>query len=261
MAYKRKRYISRNAISVEEYHSLRYGAPGEKRRGKKKATPEQVYRQNHWTKVRTCREKIRAHFDTGDYFVTLTYEKEKRPGDMDAAKKDFAAFVRKIRKQYEAAGYELKWIRNIEVGSRNGWHIHVIINRIPGGDSDLLIQKAWAKGSVNFKQMREDGEFRDLAWYVTKSEREDGRIREASYSTSRNLPVKDPEEKLIMRWETFREIREPKGWYLDKASYEEGVNPITGQPYRRYTLIRCKRLAADPERNRIRKKGKRRKRA
>ena len=251
MAYIRRRYITRNAVDVEEYHSLKYGAPGVERGKKRKATPEQVYKRNHYNKIRTCREKIRTHFDVGDLFVTLTYTKDKRPEDMKQAKKDFAGFIRKLRKKYESLGWELKWIRNIEVGSRGGWHIHVIINRIPGGDTDLMVQRAWENGSVNFKQMHQEGEFRELAWYITKTEREDNRLREASYSTSRNLPVRDPEEKLIMRWDTFREVKAPEGWYLDKSSVEEGINPVTDQPFRRYTLIRIERQAADPERNRL----------
>ena len=42
MAYKQKRYVFKNAIEIEEYHTARYGAPGMKRLGKRKPTPEQI---------------------------------------------------------------------------------------------------------------------------------------------------------------------------------------------------------------------------
>ena len=42
MAYKKKTYKLRAGIEVEEYHSAKYGAPGQERRPKKKLTPEQM---------------------------------------------------------------------------------------------------------------------------------------------------------------------------------------------------------------------------
>ena len=42
MAYKRKTYRYKNAVEIEEYHTGRYGAPGQERKGKSKPTPEQM---------------------------------------------------------------------------------------------------------------------------------------------------------------------------------------------------------------------------
>lgn len=38
-----------------------------------------------------------------------------------------------------------------------------------------------------------------------------------------------------------KEIRPPKGWYIDKESVRQGENKLTGQPYRTYILFRIQR--------------------
>ena len=239
MSYTGKRYRFKNAIEVEEYHTARYGAPGQKRQKKRKAIPEEIDKINQYNRVKTARRKLRANFDVHDYFTDLTYRRDERPPDMAAAKKDFKKFIREVRKQYKKHGYELKWMRNIEVGTKNGWHIHLIINRYP--ETDIILAEAWKKGKVINQLMYEKGEFRKLAEYITKTPKTDPRLKESDYSTSRNLPIPEPKEKVYLKWESWRNVRVPQGFYLDVDSYHEGVNPVTGFRYRHYTLIRIKR--------------------
>ena len=157
---------------------------------------------------------------------------------MAEAGKDFSDALRKIRKAYAKAGYKVKWIRNIEVGTRNAWHIHLVINRIP--DTDLILRKAWKKGKVICQLMYEKGEFKDLAAYLTKTPETDKRLRESEHDASRNLPLPEPEKKTYMHWKTWNKIRVPRDYYIDKDSVYEGVNPITGYPFREYTLLKLK---------------------
>ncbi len=239
MSYTGNRRRFKNAIEVEEYHTARYGAPGMKRAKRKKPTPEQMEKVNQYNREKLARWKLRANFDIHDYFTNLTYRRDERPSGMEEAKEHFRKFIREVRKEYKKRGYEVKWMRNIEVGTRNGWHIHLIINRCP--DTDLILAKAWKKGKVINELMYEKGEFRDLAAYITKTPKTDSRLRETNYSASRNLPVPDPEKKVYIHWRTWGKIRVPKGFYLDKESVYEGINPITGFPYRHYTLLRIKR--------------------
>ncbi len=235
MAYIEKRYTFAHAVEVEQYHTARYGAPGQERQPKRKPTPEQIERQNQRNKEKKCRRKLRTYFDVNDYFVTLTYAREARPPNMDQAKKDFAKFTRKLRAEYKKRGQELRWIRNIEVGTRGAWHVHLVVNRIP--DADVLIRKAWPHGRVTHQLLYERGEFRELAAYITKTPKTDSRMSAADYSTSRNMPLPEPKKSLI-QWRTWKKIRVPEGYYLDKASLIEGINPVTGHPYRSYTLLR-----------------------
>ena len=239
MAYRKKIHTFRNAIEIEEYHTGRYGAPGQKRQKKKKPTAEQIEKRNQYNKEKTARRKLRMHYDVNDYYTDLTYRKEARPTNMTAAKEDFKKFVREVRKQYRRRGHELKWMRNIEVGTKNGWHIHVAINRIP--DTDIILKEAWKKGKVINELMHEKGEFRELAAYITKTPKTDPRLRESSYSTSRNLPLPEPEVKTYLRWKTWKDVKVPEGFYLDKESYYEGENRLTGYKYRIYTLLKVRR--------------------
>lgn len=240
MSYKKKIYRFKNAIEIEEYHTARYGAPGQKREPRRIPTPEQMEKINQRNKEKKCRRKLRAHFDINDYFTDLTYAKDKRPGDMEEAKAHFKEFIRIVRREYRKRGEILKWIRNIEVGKRNAWHIHIVINRIP--DTDIILRKAWRHGRVVNELLYEKGEFRELAAYITKTPLTDKRLRESSYSTSRNIPLPPPEEKTYNRWRTWKdEPRIPKGFYLDRETMYEGINPLTGYRYRTYTLLRYRR--------------------
>lgn len=243
---KRKSYILGEIIEVEEYHDGKYGAPGMKRAKKKKATPEQVAKINQYNKEKKCRRRLRKYFDENDYLATLTYRKGQRPPNINEAKKNFTKFLREIRKIYKKNNTELRWIRNIENTTRGNYHIHLVIKDIPNVNLLRELNKAWPYGAVHDpKPLYKRGHFKDLAAYLTKDEdstREslgeimDHKVTEASYSVSRNMPLPPPKEKIMKRWQ--KEVREKKGYYIDKESYFEGINPVTGYRYRHYTLIR-----------------------
>ena len=192
------------------------------------------------------------YFKVNDYFFTLTYPKEERPPDMKQAKQDFKEFYLFCKKEYKKRGQELRWIRNIECTPSGNWHIHVVLNRIP--DTDLIIAAAWKHGKVRNKQLLyEKGEFRKLAQYVTKNEKTqkkyvdegvlDHEIAEANFSTSRNMPLPEPKTKILYRWP--KEPKPPKGYYIVKDSFYEGINKATGFPYRHYEMIRIRREDED----------------
>lgn len=235
MAHKKKTYRFPLAIEVEEYHTAKYGAPGQERQPKRKATPEDIEKQNQRNREKKARHKLRAHFQRNDYFSCLTYRREERPTDMAGAREDFRKFIRNVRDAYKKRGKILKWMRNIEVGTRGGWHIHLIVNRIP--DTDIILKNAWQHGKVVNELLYEKGGFAKLAAYITKTTKTDPRLREASYSASRNLPIPPPEVKIYRRW-NIGKIRIPEGYYLDQESLHEGINPVTGYRYRTYTLLK-----------------------
>ena len=252
MATKRKRYSFRRGkiIEVEEYHDGRYGAPGVPRKKRKKPTKEQMIQINLLNKAKKARRKMLEYMDVGDYFATWTYEENARPQDMQTALTHFKKAMRKVRTEYKKRGYEVFWFRNIEQGTRGAWHIHLVINRIPGTVS--ILESAWEYGgtySVKIKKSKHyDEDFTKLANYMTKNEhtivyKEDGtqaksKIKEASYWTSKNMPVQKPKEDKLLRWKEL--VVPKKGYYIVKDSFYEGINPVTGYPYRRYTMIRIR---------------------
>lgn len=252
MRIRRVTYDLGNVIERQEYLDGRYGAPGEKRAKKKKVTPEEVEQVNQWTRERKARHRLRMYFKVNDYFFTLTYPKEERPPDMKQAKQDFKEFYLFCKKEYKKRGQELRWIRNIECTPSGNWHVHVVLNRIP--DTDLIIAAAWKHGKVRNKQLLyEKGEFRKLAQYVTKNEKTqkkyvdegvlDHEIAETNFSTSRNMPLPEPKTKILYRWP--KEPKPPKGYYIVKDSFYEGINKATGFPYRHYEMIRIRREDED----------------
>lgn len=239
--YKRLTYLFEESIEIYEYLDGRYGAPGEKREKKKEPTPEQIKKRNQWNRERKARHKLKTWFHENDCLFLLTYRRELRPPNMKAAKKDFRKAVRKIRREYKKKGCELRWMRNIEVGPKGAWHVHLVINRIP--DADLIVKKAWLHGQATLKLLYEEGGFADLAGYITKTPETANKygenLVETDYSASRNLPVKEPRPKKLTRWP--KKLREKEGFCLDKTSFYEGINPATGCRYRYYTLIRINR--------------------
>ncbi len=239
--YRRLTYGFKNSIEIYEYLDGRYGAPGEKREKKKGATPEQIRKRNQWNRERKARHKLKTWFQENDYLALLTYRRAARPQDMKAAVLDFGKAIRKVRRGFRKRGYELRWIRNIEVGPKGAWHIHLIINRIP--DEDLILKKAWPHGMVTFKHLYEEGGFANLAGYITKTPETANKygenLVETSHHSSQNLPVQEPERRKLERWP--KKPREKEGYCLDKASFYEGINPVTGCRYRYYTLIRINR--------------------
>lgn len=237
--YIRKRYIFDGSVEVEESHNGNYGAPGEKRGKRKKVSPEVIKKQNQWNKEKNIRRLAKWNFKTNDYWITLTYKKEARPPDMKAAKKDIEKFMGKMRRYYKKKDVMFKWMLATEIGSRGGVHHHLIMSRVP--DGDLMITKNWTLGGAHIQLLYEQGDFRDLASYIAKQPDEENKFKGKRFSRSRNLISKDPEKKIMKRGTFEKEPRVPQGYYLDKTSLVEGINPVTGYKYRHYTLVKIKR--------------------
>lgn len=70
--YIRDTWDCGDTLEVEEKHTGRYGAAGQKREQRKEPTPEDIMRQNQWKRVRDLRRLIKWNFTTGDSWITLT---------------------------------------------------------------------------------------------------------------------------------------------------------------------------------------------
>ena len=250
--YWRKTYRTPMGRVVKEYHNGRAAPPpGSHRSERKKPTSEEKARLNRKAKEERIQLLLMNNFREGDYYITLTYRKERRPEGMKEAKKDLTAAIRALRREYKKAGEPLRWMANIEKGSRGGWHIHLALNRIM--DTDLMVRRVWEhdRGGAHMDLMYEEGGFRQLAGYFAKDQ-DDG-AAENSYSHSRNLVMPKEEKKEIKRPKTWKdEIRPPAGFRLDKSSVEEGYTR-SGHPYRRYVLLPDERRESDAGGARIRR--------
>ena len=244
-----RNFKEEDIVDVEEYHDGNYGHPGMKRTKKKKPTKEQMQIVNAMNKAKKCRWKLLEYFNAGDCFATWTYSLKERPPDMGVALDHFQKAIRKVRTAYRKKGYELFWIRNIERGTKGAWHIHLVVNRIP--DTVSILEKVWKHGGTYAIEIRQsqfnDEDFTKLANYMTKNQhtrekKSNGelskpRLKDANYNTSKNMPLPEPEVDKLVRWK--KEPKPKKGYYI--AKIHEGINPVTGYKYRRYTMIRLNR--------------------
>jgi len=234
--YERKKYIFEESIEVEESHIGRYGAPGQARELRHKATAEQIARQNQKNREKGIRRLIKKNFIPNDYWITLTYRKGERPPDIAAAKRDVRNFMDRLRRRYKKIGAVLKWMLVIEVGSRGGIHHHLVVNRVPEGD--ILITDCWGRGSVHLELLYQRGDFRGLADYMAKQPDPGNPIAVKHFSRSRNLEIPIPKRKELHRIAWNREPKPPEGYYLEKDTLIAGINPVTGHRYRHYTFVR-----------------------
>lgn len=240
MAYVKKTYVMRETIEIEKYHNGRYGAPGEKRIKKKKATPEQVKRQNLWQAIKKLRRKINANFGVDDLHCTLTYNRENRAAAREA-KRILVKFLRSLKKEYKKAGYELKYIITTEYENK-AIHHHMIVNAIP--ETVKLIRLLWQQGRPYFVPLDDAGDYGKLAEYFVKETektfKDPSNPNKLRYSCSRNLITPEAKKEIITA-ATFRKDPAPvKGYYIDKNSIHTGINPVTGYQYQSYTMIRIK---------------------
>ena len=246
MPYQKKKWTFKKSNEVEINFNGKYGAPGERRAKRVKATPEQIRKQNQWNREKRVRRLIKANFEAGDYWITLTYRAGERKPPEDA-KYDLRGFFKKLRTVYRKNGQELKFIYRTEIGKRGAIHHHMVINRLRGEPAtDVIVERAWKHGHVSFSLLHEEGDFKALAAYITKRDLEEtDEVKETvNYSTSRNLIRPKPETKFYSRMTLKKSIEEgirpTKGYLVDKDSIVCGVNPVTGKSYLHYTEVKIR---------------------
>lgn len=233
----------RDKIEVAKHYSGRYGAPGVPRKAKKKPTPEEVARQNHWKRCRDLRRLIELNFTEGDWHVTLTCEKDKRPSKEEAPKV-IRKFLAKLRQEYKGQGWELKYIVSCEIGDRGAVHWHMIVNNEHNErtDSAKLIRENWARGRPYFSNMDATGEYEKLASYMVKAAArridKGETVEKMSYSRSRNLKKPSERRERVRATAWRKDPKIPEGWELVPGSLLNGVNKFTGLPYQHYTIRR-----------------------
>lgn len=262
MAYRKKIYKLGSCNEYEYTWAGNYGAKGEKRAPKKKPTKEQIEKQNQRNREIRMRRLLILNFSPGDYWVTLKYKAGYRP-EPDEVKRNVRNFINRLRNRYKSRGMPLKFVVRMEIGKFGGVHIHMVVNEI--GGTGKLIAKEWEKvqqnAGVNIQYLRDEGDFDALAKYITKKPK--GKALEqismfepeeqkqfVSYSCSRNLIRPEPEVRECKHWTMRRILQDgPKptpGYYIDKSTIVQGINPFTGYSYLRYTERKLERKRGKP---------------
>lgn len=240
-------YRFRTSTEYEYKFAGNYGAKGEHRARKQKRTPEYIEKQNQYQRTKTVRHLIKANFKEGDLWTTLTYS-DKEGRSIKDVSEDLSKFLKNLRYQYKKIQEACKYIYRIEIGSKGGIHIHIILNRIP--DLDMLIQRLWKHGKT-YNELLDGGTYEKLADYIVKQPtdqqkkllktfEEDAR-KLIRYSCSRNMTRPVPETKVYSRrtmQAVFNSDLVPAaGYYIDKDSIRRGINEFTGYSYLYYQEI------------------------
>lgn len=245
--YIRETWDCGETLEVEEKHTGRYGARGQKREKKKKATPEDIMKQNQWKRVRYLRRLIKWNFTTGDSWITLTYRKDARPS-ISEMMKQMEKFIRQLRAIYQKHGWTFKYIWRPQIGKRGAVHIHLLVTGASdvGIRTETIVRELWEYG-VPTEKVVYDLKNGDLAEYIATPLQEWEPEELKNYHPSRNLIRKEPEKETIRRRSLIdedgriREPKAPKGYYILPDSVKADINPVTGYAYRHYILVKIKK--------------------
>ncbi len=240
MPYYKTEITAGKTIEVIKSYSKRLG-DHRPRQGKEKPTAEEMERINQKNAEARLRRLINANFGYGDTHLVLTYKKENRP-DPAEGKERITKFIRILRREYKKLGEDLKYIHVTEYENK-AIHHHLIINGIGNANINKLIRDCWAWGTPHLTPLDDTGQYKDLAAYfikeTSKTFRKDDGGHKQRYSCSRNLikPVtKTTIIKKAAKW--LDEPKAIKGYYIDKDTVYNGVNPWNGRPIQYYTMVK-----------------------
>lgn len=241
MPYIERQAVAGNVIEKRKCHSRKYPAPkGKKlpRAAKANVTPEDQKKINSRIAEEKLRLLILANFHEDDHYITLTYGGDEPTPE--EAKKIIKNFLKRLSYYYQKRGVIFKYIIITEY-KKTRIHHHMILNNA----CDLgvaEIRQIWGQGWI--KKEAYQGRAQDaerIARYFIKEEHSafytDERVFGRRWSPSRNLTQPVIESRVISAASWRKTPSVPKGYYLEKSSYREGVT-ADGYPYQFYRLIR-----------------------
>lgn len=217
-----------------------YAHPKGERRGKKeKPTPEAQLKVNYKKQAREICIYMNANFKGGDYHVTLTYEKDKRPESIRQAKHDRAVFLTRLRRRMKKEQIDLKYLIVTEIGDRGALHHHMVVNQIPVE----WLRKAWQQGRIDIRPLDDTGQYSRLAEYFAKYlpkwKKAGGKGR--AWTHSKNLYRPITVKRIVTRNRFRRDPKPRKGYYIDKDTVQCGISDHTGYEFLRYILVKEER--------------------
>lgn len=245
--YRQKIVKAGKTVDVQFTYPTQFGEGLTRARHKTDAaTPADVEAYNYELAVIKLTQVINANFGADDWFVTLHYEKDRRPPDLETAKKQLTAYFKKLKKEYDKLGVVFKWVKTTAYGPRGGIHHHIVI---PGGVKMQTINKLWREvvklsheaRPPECRALYSTGEYSSLAAYICQQAEKSG-VKEKNcrrFTCSRNIVRPVPEEP---RWVDEIKWKEPPvawpGYYVETDSIRAGCNPVTGRPYLFYRMVK-----------------------
>ena len=241
MPYVMETCMAGDTYEVRKYFTYQCHSPGGQRGKKENPTPERIKRANNRKAETKLRRLMNHNFSDGDYLVRLDFSKDNRPEGSTDMQKEMTNFIRRIKRRYVQAGYELKYIYVKEIGPKGGRHIHMMMNKC---EVDW-IRQSWKMGGVHIDLLYSHGQYGQIASYFMKyalrTEETEGKLIGKRFYASRNL-IPPPVHKKVINANKFREkITVKNGYYLEKDSVVKYINELTGYEYFCYTLHKVKK--------------------
>ena len=131
---------------------------------------------------------VNTNFKEGDLWITLTYDEEHLPADMDEALRNMQRFIKRVNYQRKKRGLPpAKYIYVTEHSEENEirWHHHIIMDGMMDRDTVEACWKIRSRNQVR-KIVPDDDGLTGMAKYITK----DGYKRkknERRWNASKNL--------------------------------------------------------------------------
>lgn len=161
------------------------------RRGKFRPTSETQQKLNERKSAEAVTWLVHANFTKDDYVVHPTYSNRNLPETEEEFQRDVRNYLKRLRRLYQKAGAEMKYIYTMEYSSTGRPHIHLFLS---GGIPEKDVRAAWKLGRINTDELQFDEcGVVDLAKYIAKSQRGAGRRR---FVGSKNL-VKPVERRNV----------------------------------------------------------------
>ncbi len=245
---REKRTDAGDFAYIEYYPVFEVPSAKGKRKNKYNTTSEQQKKLNERNSCIHLEQIIHTNFDDKSHTIHPTYDDAFLPISPERARLDIQNYIRRIRRLFEGAAVELKYIYVTQHGEKSGrCHHHIIVS---GGVPRELLIKAWGMGRVNIDnlQFNECG-VADLALYIGREDKKKNQPVDTSFvwgkkwCGSKNLikPVVKTRDNVIRK----RDVS-----YIDKNCYEKGL--ITAEcrqtietRYNGYTFSECEVIRND----------------
>ena len=183
--------------------------PKQERAAKSNPSREAVVKYNSKTAEKKLSRLLNANFYPGDWHCTLTYEGIEP--EIGEAKKELENFIRRMKREYEKQGLELKWIAVTEFHHKRIHH-HIVMSYI----DERVIARQWKRGHVNFKGLDRKRNYRKRA--------------------SRNLVRPIIKREIVNPSALYETPKALKGYEIDQESVHKYQHPFTGIEHLEYMM-------------------------
>lgn len=194
-----RKIVSGAMIEVEKFSKTDGGK--KPRKDKYQITSEQAKYINEHNAFLKLQRLLYCNFRPGDYHVVLTYGRQwgKKGPTIKQAKRVYKNFMDRLRRYYKKQGKELKYVSVTEYKGKR-LHHHFVLEAMPLKD----LQKLWVDGNPKVTPLYDNGDFKELAYYLVKETRRTYLQNDAMFgkrwNSSQNLKKPDPpQDKEIKR--------------------------------------------------------------